>query len=90
MNDLLDGQYSTNKNMRFKTLTVRSDGYIAVKGTLDLYVTGNNTMTQKGVVFKSNTPFRSCISIINNSFIDNAEDLDIVLSMNNLLQYNEN
>ena len=90
MNDLLDGQYSTNKNMRFKTPTLRSDGYIAVKGTLDLEVTGNNTMTQKGVVFKSNAPFRSCISIINNSFIDNAEDLDIVLPMNNLLQYNEN
>ena len=30
-------------------------------------------------VFKNNAPFRSCISEINNTLIDNAEDLDIVM-----------
>ena len=33
--------------------------------------------------------FRSCISKINNIFIDNAEDLDII-PMHNLLEYNKN
>ena len=31
----------------------------------------------KKLNFKKNTPFRSCISKINNTFADNAEDLDI-------------
>ena len=36
---------------------------------------------------KNNVPFRSCISKINNAFIDNAEDLDIVMPMCKLLVY---
>ena len=39
---------------------------------------------------KNNAPFRSCISKVNNTFIDNAEDLDIVTSMYNLLEYSKN
>ena len=38
-------------------------------------------MTQKCVVFKNNTPLRPCISKTNNTFTDNAEDLDIVMLM---------
>ena len=30
-------------------------------------------------------PFISCISKVNNTFVDNEEDLDIVMSMHNLL-----
>ena len=40
--------------------------------------------------FKINSPFRSFISKINNTFIDNAEHLDIVMPMNNLLEYSDN
>ena len=39
---------------------------------------------------KNNAPFRSCISKVNNTFIDNAEDLDIVTSMYNLLEHSKN
>ena len=35
-------------------------------------------------------PFRSYISKINKTFIDNAEDLDIVMPMYNLLEYSKN
>ena len=38
----------------------------------------------------NNAPFRSCISKLNDTFIDNAEDLDIVMRMHNLLEYSEN
>ena len=38
----------------------------------------------------NNAPFISCISKINNTLIDNAEDLDIVIPMYNLLEYSEN
>ena len=44
----------------------------------------------KKLMFKNNAPFRSCILKINNTFIDNAEDLDIVMPMNNLLEYRNN
>ena len=46
----------------------------------------------KKVTFKKNLLFRSCTSKINDTFVDNAEDLDldIVRSMYNLLQYSNN
>ena len=42
------------------------------------------------MLFKNNAPFTSCISKISNTFIDTAENLDIVLSMYNLLEYRDN
>ena len=42
------------------------------------------------LAFENNVAFRSCISKINNTFIDNAEDLDIAMSMYNLLEYSDN
>ena len=40
--------------------------------------------------FENNAPFRSCISKINNTFIGNTEDLDIVMAIYNLLEYSDN
>ena len=42
------------------------------------------------IAFKNNAPFTNCISKINNVLIDNAEDLDIVMPMYNLLEYSKN
>ena len=69
-----------------------SDAYIVVKGTVDLLAAGANEYNKAGkeIAFKINAPFRSCISKINNTLIDNAEDLYIVLSMYNLLEYSDN
>ena len=39
------------------------------------------------MAFKNNAPFISWISKINNTLIDNAEDLDIVMSMYSLIEY---
>ena len=44
----------------------------------------------KKLAFKNNAPFISCSSKINNTLIDNAEDLDIVMLMYNLLEYSKN
>ena len=44
----------------------------------------------KKLTFKNNPPFRLCISKINNTFVDNAEDLDIVMSIYSLLEYRNN
>ena len=44
----------------------------------------------KGISFKSNTPFVKCISKINETLIDNEEDLDVAIPMYNLLEYSKN
>ena len=51
----------------------------------------NNTFGEKKLVFKNNAPsFINCISKINGVKIDNAEDLDVVMPMYNLLEYSKN
>ena len=47
-------------------------------------------MREQNNSFKNNVPFSSCISIINNTFIDNAQDPDIVIRVYNLLEYSDN
>ena len=42
------------------------------------------------MVFRNNAPFINCISKINDIKIDNAEDLDVVMPMYNLLEYSKN
>ena len=70
-----------------------SDAYILVKGT----ITVNNTGTaaapnnrNKKVIFKNCAPFTNCISEINNTQVDNAKDIDIVMLMYNLIEYSDN
>ena len=66
-----------------------SDAYILFKGN----ITVNNTAadgaaannTNKKVIFKNCAPFTNCISKINNTQIDNAEYIDIVMPMYNLI-----
>ena len=63
------GQYSVNKNIRFKTYMLRSDlcdysdACIVVKGTVDLlpYDADENDKAQKNIAFKYNAPFRPSI-----------------------------
>ena len=44
----------------------------------------------KGVTFKNCAPFFTCISRMNNTDIDNAHDIDIVMSMYNLIESSDN
>ena len=87
--------YNVNKEIRIKTSMIRSDlcdysdAYIVVEG--DIIVTEpDNSKRNKAVAFKNNAPFISCISKINGVKIDNAEDLDVVMPMYNLLEYSKN
>ena len=66
-----------------------SDAYIVVK--VKITVTNpNSDAYNKKLVFKNNASFTSCISKINNTLIDNAEDLNIVMPMYNLIGYSKN
>ena len=59
-----------------------------VQGTIAAAANENNK-AEKNVAVKNNAPFRSCISKINSTLIHNAEDLDIVMLIHNLLEYSQ-
>ena len=63
------------------------EAFIVVKGRVTVEGIALNNRANKKSVFKNNTPFRSCISKTNNTFINDSEDLDIVMPMYNLLRY---
>ena len=100
INDESRGAYNVNSQIKFKTAMLKSslcdysDAYILVKGTISV----NNTAAadpdanniNKKVIFKNCAPFINCISEINNTQIDNAKDIDIVMSMYNLIEYSDN
>ena len=67
-----------------------------MKGTITITDEGADAAAEraderdKGVTFKNCAPFTKCISRINNTDIDNAHDIDIVMPMYNLIEYSEN
>ena len=94
VNDLSGNKYSANKNLKFKTrmlssdLCYSSDAHIVEKRRIDLLyaATNENYKAEKDVAFENNVLFRSCISKINNTLIDNTEYRYTVMSMYNLLE----
>ena len=67
-----------------------SDAYIVVKGDITLEGDNDASKRNKNLAFKNNAPFINCISKINGVQIDNAEYLDVVMPMHNLLEYRKN
>ena len=65
------------------------DAYIVLKW-ITTVTEPDNAKRNKIVAFKNNAPFINCISKINDVKIDNAEDLDVVMPLNNLLEYSKN
>ena len=92
INDELRGNYT----MLRPNLCDYADSYILVKGTITITRAGNDDAARrpdekdKGVTFKNCTPFTKCISRINNTDIDNAQDIDIVMPMYDLIEYSNN
>ena len=100
INDNIRGAYSPNKQIRFKFTMLRSslydysDAYILVKGnvsfnnTADAGADANND--NEKIIFKNCAPFTNCTSKMNNTQVDNAERVDIVMPMYNLIEYSHN
>ena len=100
INDESRGTYAVNKQIKFKTSMLRSsfcdysDAYILVKGNISV----NNTAgagadannTNKKLIYKNCAPFTDTIREINNSQVDNAKDIDIVIPIYNLIEYIDN
>ena len=102
INDESRGAYIFNSQIKSKTTMLKSsscdysDAYILVKEKITVTWAGDNTVTRqadggdKGVAFKNCAPFTNCISEINNTQIDNAKGIDIVMPMYNLIEYSDN
>ena len=92
---------NVGSKIKFKTTMLKSslcdysDAYILVKGKITITGAGDDAAARqtderdKGVAFKNCAPFTNCISEINNTDLDNAKDLDIVMPMYNLVEYSD-
>ena len=73
-----------------------SDAYIHVKGKITITGAGDNAAARqaderdKDVAFKNCALFSACKSNINNTEIDNCQDLDIIMTMYNLIEHSDN
>ena len=96
INDASRGACKVNSQIKFKTTMLKSslcdysDAYILVKGRTTINGSGADAAAiqaderDKGVAFKNCAPSTNCISEINNTQVDNAKDIDIVMPMYNL------
>ena len=86
------GNYSHQNPIRFLTNSLESslcdysDAYILVTGNIT--ATPNNAATQ--VVFKNCAPFEKCRTEINETFIDEADFINITMPMYNIIEYSDN
>ena len=98
INDDSRGTYNTNSQVKFKTSMLRlslrdySDAYILAKGTISTAARPGdnpNNANQK-VVFKNCAPFTDSICEINNTQIDNAKHIEVIMLMYNVIEYSDN
>ena len=96
INDDSRGAY-TNADIKLKTTMLESDlcdyadAYIFLKGKITITGVGNDDNARqqderdKSLIFKNCAPFTKCISRKNGTDIDDAQDIDIVMPMHNLI-----
>ena len=101
VNDESRGTYTGN-SIKFETTMLRSnlcdqaDAYILSNGTITITGSGYNDAAKrayerdKAVIFNNCASFTKFISRINNTEIDNAKEVDIVMPMYNLIEYSDN
>ena len=86
----VSGAYSEDEQIKFLTKSIEwslcdySDAYILVTGNITSG--GNDTK----VAFKNCAPFRTCITQINETFVDEAKHINITMPMYNLIEYSDN
>ena len=73
-----------------------NDAYILLKERIRITGAGADVPARlgdeknKGVTFENCTSFTDCIREINNTQLDNAKDLDVLMSVYNLIEYSDN
>ena len=91
VNDLSNANYDVGNEIIYYTEVLKytlcdyNDAYILVRGNITI---AGHQVTQ--VAFKNCAPFTKCITKIDGTTIDDAEDLDLVMPMYNLIEHNSN
>ena len=97
-----NGNYSHHNPIKFLTKSIESslcdysDAYILVTGNIAVKKrnndnTNNIDITQATqVAFKNCAPFKKCRTEINETFIDEADFINITMPMYNLIKYSDN
>ena len=92
----------TDADIKFKITMLRSnlcdyaDADIFVKGTITITGAGDDDDAKRldkqneAVIFKNCARFTKCISRINNTDIDDSQDIDIVMPLYNVIEYSDN
>ena len=84
--------YENGTAIKFETKVIKSNlcGYLGtyILVTGDITATGGDADTK--FEFKNCAPFTKCVTHINDEHVDNADNLDIVMSMYNLIEYSDN
>ena len=86
------GNYSHHNPIKFLTSSLESslcdysDAHISVTGNINVTDGDNDTK----VAFKNCAPFTKCITKIDETFIDDAEHINIKMPMYNLIEYSHN
>ena len=88
-----EDRYKPSKQIRLKTSMLRSDlcnysdAYIVVEGVVTVSAEERDgDEMNRDFALKNNAPFISCMSKINGVLTENAEDLDVLMTMYNLLE----
>ena len=102
INDESRGASAKYNQRKFKTSITRSslcdysDAYILVSGTITITGGGEDDAAKqanernKRVIFTYCLSFTDFISNINNTQIDDAKDIDVVMPIYNLIEYSDN
>ena len=98
INDDSHGMYRTNNQIKFKTSMLKPSScnysytYIILKGAISIAVQArdNPDNANEKVVFKNFVPFTDSISQINNSQIDNAKYINVIMSKYDLIEFKSN
>ena len=97
-----NGKYSKNDPITFLSKSLQSnlcdysDAYVLLTGniTVKRRNTADNDDAALGaiklVVFKNCSPFKDCRTEINDTFVDDADLINITMAMYNLIEYKDN
>ena len=89
VNDDSKANYGVGNEVTYNAEVLKSnlcdynDAYILVRG--DITIAGRNVAIK--VAFKNSAPFTKCITKIDETTIDDAENLDLVMPMHNLIEH---
>ena len=81
INDVSRRKYNIGSQIRFSTTMLKSNLCVYDKA----YILAKTNFKQ--VIYKNDAPFIDCITEINNTQVDNANVLDVVMPMYNLIEY---